>query len=100
MLSSQKPTVMQSVVTGQDTLAIELSMEPDGCPGSCSFQDVPFQCWAWSLVVFWKAPPTLVHCFAEAQDTSVRSLTLAPIRFGVLCCVQVLPSQRSASDTT
>jgi hypothetical protein len=41
--------------------------------------------------------PTAVHDVAEVHETPLRSLLVAPLGFGVVWIVQLLPSQRSAS---
>lgn len=100
MVAAQPPTAVQSAVLGHDTPDRTLSAAPAGCPGVDRVQAEPCQISARLLVVRCVVPPpTAMHRLTDGQDTSSKPVETAFGGFGVLCCVQLVPSQRSAKES-
>jgi hypothetical protein len=95
--SDQKPTAMQEVADGHDTLVRKLDTAPAGA-GVLSFaQPLPFQRSAsgTSLPPLAAMSPTAMQSLRDRQDTPSSTLAFA---LGVLLTVQLLPFQVSANE--
>ena len=91
---------MQAVLDVHDTPDRVLYVAPAGLGVPCTLQLVPFQC---SANVTQTAPlkywPTAVQAVLDGHDTLERLLPVARAGLGMLCTVQLVPSQRSANLT-
>jgi hypothetical protein len=98
------PTAVQTVADGHDTPLSWLPVAPAGFGVLWTAQLLPFQASArtW-LPLLSEKLPAAVHALADAHDTPLSWLVLAPVTLGVLCCSQLAAAGSavtSAADTT